>query len=435
MAFLGIVALGSLLLSAIQTLPGLELAGQSIRGAADYNATTDGVLEGRTLATLVMPDSLGAMSGEYRGPGDVTQYYFYAGILLLPLAANGLRNAPARLVALCLGLPALLYAAGPALGFFRMVSWLPGFRQVRAPVHAWFLVAFALAVLAAAGVEWLGARWKWAGMLCVAVLGVDLCINNFWSNPLAYAHESFEWLYGGRMEQTRGNVVPNLPPMTRFEAPDQLAALGPMNHPLDLRFEATYGYNPLQLRQYSEFREAMARNPRLRDSLSVSRGIDTKAGALVSYAGVLPRAYFPQEVLSVQTEGSALRALDTLDPPRQAVVVGAPPAVVPDGLASASLEARSEREYRVKYKSATANLLRLATPFYPGWKATVEGADCQVIRVDHAMMGVVVPAGEKELKLLFSSTYFGVGAALSGCGIVLLAALGAAGWRKGSEEK
>ena len=204
LGFLAVVAVGSLLLSAVQTLPGLELTRESIRSSADYSTSTDGSLDPRALLTLILPDSLGATSGgEYRGPGDITQYYFYAGILLLPLAVLGLRNSRVRPVALWLGIPALLYMAGPALGFFRLVSWLPGFRQVRAPVHAWFLAAMALAILAAAGVDWLESRWRWAGAIAVAALGIDLCVNNMWSNPLAYAHESFETLYGNRLELTR----------------------------------------------------------------------------------------------------------------------------------------------------------------------------------------------------------------------------------------
>ena len=81
--------MGAFLLSAVQTLPGLELTARSIRAGANYSSSTEGSLEARALPTLILPDELGAVSGRYRGPGDVTQYYFYAGILLVPLALLG----------------------------------------------------------------------------------------------------------------------------------------------------------------------------------------------------------------------------------------------------------------------------------------------------------------------------------------------------------
>jgi hypothetical protein len=421
--FLAIVAAGAVLLSAIQTLPGLELTAQSNRATTDTSSSTEGAMDVRALSTLVLPDSLGATSGAYNGPGDVTQYYFYAGVLLLPLAALGLRNASIRSYALWLLIPGILYMAGPSLGFFRLVAWLPGFRQVRAPVHAWFVVAMALAILGAAGVEWLASRWRWAGPAIVAILAFDLCVNNVWNNPLAYAHASFDSLYGNRLDMARQKLVPAVPRSTRFEAPDALTAFGPMNHPLDLRLETTYGYNPLQLARYGEFRQAMSRNSKLRDSLAVSRILNPTNGTLVDNPSQLPWAYFPKEILAVSSDNEALRALEDLDPPRQAILSQPVPSVQQDPAASATMEPEGEQAYRVRYKSATAGVLRLSLPYFPGWEATVDGAACPVLRADYAMTAVLVPAGDKELKLRFHSTRFATGAALSGCGILLLAAL------------
>lgn len=430
-AFLGIVATGSFLLSAIQVLPGLELTAESIRSSLDTSARAEGVLEPRALLTLLFPDALGSTSGTYNGPGDVTQNYFYAGFLLLPLAALGARNAKARFYALWLAVPALLYMAGPALGFFRLISWLPGFRQVRAPVHAWFLAAIALAILVAAGVDWASSRWRWAGSIAVAILAFDLCVNNVWTNPLAYAHESFEKLYGSRLDLARRVIVPVVPPGTRFEAPDQLGALGPMNHPLDLRMETTYGYNPLQLVHYSEFRDAFARNPKLRDSLSVSRVLDAKIGAVAENPTRLPWAYFPKDLILASNGLETRRALDTLDPPRQTVLLTkSPPVPHQDPAATATLEASTEQSYRIRYKAASAGVVRLSLPYFPGWVATVDGATCPIFRADHALTAVVVPPGEKLLTLQFHSTRFRAGTALSGLGLLLLAGLGVMGWRR-----
>ena len=429
LGFLAITAVGAVLLSAVQTLPGFELTARSIRAGANYSSSTEGSLNAGALTTLILPDELGAVSGPYRGPGDVTQYYFYAGILLVPLALLGLRNASIRVHGLSLIIPALLYMAGPSLGVFRLIAWLPGFRSIRAPVHAWFLAAMALALLAAAGAEWLSARWRWAGAVLFVVFAFDLCNTNLWSNPLAYAHTSFESLYGAGLDQAR-KVQALVTPLTRFDAPDKVIALGPLNHPLDLRLEATYGYNPLMLSSYAEFRDAAARNPKLRDSLSVSRILDMSTGDLKENRSLLPRAYFPKELASVPGKAAARLALEILDPPRQAVLTGPLPALTQDPRATATVQAKGEQTYEVSYKSATPGVIRLGIPYFPGWRATVDDVACRLLQADYAMTAVVVPAGEKQLKLSFHSTYLGLGAGLSGLGIAALAGLATMAWKQ-----
>jgi hypothetical protein len=69
----------ALLISSVMVLPGLELTKYSIRAGADFSRSGQGALEWRTLATLVSPNALGAVSGQYTGPSDITQYYFYGG--------------------------------------------------------------------------------------------------------------------------------------------------------------------------------------------------------------------------------------------------------------------------------------------------------------------------------------------------------------------
>src|SRR5205823_5280241 len=101
---LGLLAIGvgGAALSAIMILPALELVGQSVRTLVSARDSDLGYFHLRSLLTLVWPDSYGLLSGRYSGPGDVTQHYFYAGVLLVPLVLLGLRHATARRVALLL---------------------------------------------------------------------------------------------------------------------------------------------------------------------------------------------------------------------------------------------------------------------------------------------------------------------------------------------
>ena len=69
-------------------------------------------------------------------------------------------------------------------------------------------------------------------------------------------------------------------------------------------------------------------------------------------------------------------------------------------------------------------------PYFPGWRATAGAKSLPLLRVDHALMGVVIPKGESEVVLQFRSNYFVAGAALSLLGLfVVSAGFGAFVWR------
>jgi hypothetical protein len=427
-AIVGGMLAGALACAAIQILPGLELVGHSIRAASNYATSTDGTLHASALMTLVAPDWLGAISGNYKGPSDITQYYFYSGLLLLPLAALGAVKTRARLPGLLLIVPPAWYMLGPAGGFYRLVALAPGLIKFRAPIQGWFLAAFGLALLAAAGGNWLFARWRipYLGIIVAAVFFADVWYRNSIDNPLAYARASFEELYGAHEEMGRQQVAASQPPLTRFEGPRYLAALGPQDHPLDLKLEATYGYFALEPAVYQEYTDAMQRNSKLRDGLNVSRYLNMTTGHLDPNPSVLPRAYFPKAVADVGSPAESRQALETLDPSAQSVVLLPHSPVRQDAAATASIASYDEQSYRVRYHAASPSLLKLSVAWYPGWRATLNGGELPVLRVDHALMGAVVPAGDGEVEFRFHSNYFGAGLAIT---LVAALGLGLLAWR------
>ena len=125
------------LLSAVMILPGLELARQSLRARLRAGDLNLGYFQPDSLLTLVQPNYFGVLLGSsYTGPGDVTQHYFYAGILLVPLAALGAwRSPPARRMAVFIGLPFIWYALGPAGGLYTLAQPPARLRKCRA-AHA-----------------------------------------------------------------------------------------------------------------------------------------------------------------------------------------------------------------------------------------------------------------------------------------------------------
>ncbi len=164
-AALGVAAAAAAALPAVMVLPGFELTSESICASArTIPRGPSAALVPGALATLVSPNHYSALGpNPYTGPEDITQFYLYMGLLLLPLAAMGLAAARERCYALALVIPGAWYAFGPPAGLYSAIAVLPGFRNVRAPIQMWFVVALGLALLACAGVGWLRARFQRRG--------------------------------------------------------------------------------------------------------------------------------------------------------------------------------------------------------------------------------------------------------------------------------
>jgi hypothetical protein len=407
----------------VQLLPALQLAGYS-GSAAGSSTAIAGVLNPRSLMTLVAPDWLGAISGDFKGPPDITQFYFYAGLLVLPLAVIGVVKSTMRMPGLLLIVPPVWYMLGPAGGLYYLGALTPGLHQLRAPVEGWFVVALGLAMLAAAGGGWIFARWRFRYLpfLVAGLLFVDVWYWNSLKNPLAYARASFDELYGSSEDTGRTHVAMNQPPLTRFEAPGNRASMGPLLHPLDLKLETTYGSFLLQPGPYKDYLDAMEHNVKLRDGLNVSRFLDVATGRIEENASALPRVYFPKAVADVSSVAESRQALETLDPAAKAIVLGPHAPIRQDPEAAALVVSSGEQWYHIHYHAVSPSLLAVSVAWYPGWRAEMESKPLPVVRVDHALMGVIVPAGDSEIALNFHSDGFGSGLAISlVCGLVLLA--------------
>jgi hypothetical protein len=404
-------------LSAVMVLPGLELTAQSARATADFSKDAGGAsLVPGAFATLVSPDHYGALDPErYTGPADITQFYLYMGILLLPLALLALALSPQRWYGLALALPAVWYALGPAAGLYRLIAILPGFRSVRAPVHIWFVASLGLALLAAAGVGVLRSRFRspWIPLVLIAVTGLDLFYWNMHRNGLAYARESFQDRYGSLQERFQTAAAPlTANPEHRIWAANASPSFGPLNGSLDNRMEVTFGYNPLESARYIQYLEAAAANPKLLNGLAVTATLSSSTGMFSTNPASLPRIYAPATVTAVSGRAQAAARLGTLDPASEALVEGI--ASIPgNGGARVRITAYEGDLYRARYQADRATLLRIAVPYFPGWRAEVDGRAVPAIPVDVALLGAVVPPGDHELVVRYRSPWFAPGATIS----------------------
>jgi hypothetical protein len=196
-----------------------------------------------------------------------------------------------------------------------------------------------------------------------------------------------------------------------FDPPNP--GVGPLNGSLDNRIEVTYGYNPLALARYSEYLKAAQGNPRLLDSLAVTARLNSTTGQFEPNSGALPRVYAPERVTPARGREDAAARLPSLDAAREAVVEGLPAAMPSNGGVTVRIVNYEGGLYRVRYQADRPTLLRVAVPYFPGWKAEVDGQSAKVLPADLALIGVPVPAGSHELTLRYRSTWFFAGAAIS----------------------
>ncbi len=139
-----------------------------------------------------------------------------------------------------------------------------------------------------------------------------------------------------------------------------------------------------------------------------------------------PHAFFPDSVESVRDTASALRATLALRDPGTAAVVeneaGPPP---PAGRGSATVTSYQPDALTLRVDASRGGLLFVSEVYHPNWHAYVDGREVPVLRTDVAFRGVDVPAGQHEVRFVYRSPAFRVGAWLSGLTLVLvLVALG-----------
>ncbi len=226
------------------------------------------------------------------------------------------------------------------------------------------------------------------------------------------------------------------------------------------------GYNPIHLRNYVEYFEAMQGREQnyhfvdvfypaldqsqLFEMLNVRYvTIPTTLGfnPPIAFYGVevfrderaivyenpraFPRAWIVHEVRRAEG-GEELRLLNDYEVDGRAVafVDGALPGVTApaDGVAddAVTITRYEPEEIRLTARADGAGLLVLSEVYTTGWTATVDGVELDVLETNHALRGVPVPAGEHEVVLRYEPMSLTVG--LWSTGLAGAAMLGIWGW-------
>jgi len=404
-------------LSAVTILPWLEMVKYAARPLTSPAASLHAI----DLAAVMSADYFGLVSGNYKGPEEIRQFYLYGGLLLLPLAIAGLLRKLQMASILALIVPGLWYAFGPSAGFARLLKILPGFRDAHAPVEIWFVPALGFALAAGSGAVWAAEKMgqKRLPFILMVIIAADLWHFNMYKSPLIYASSiTFEELYGKRQQAFEDRIHEvKQHPFYRLWMSNPSIVIGALDGSLVARTEVSWGAGLLELNRYAEYTHAIASNPRLLHGLSANYLVDAR-GRLEVNPSALPRVSAPTRVTA-----GRYAALASLDPAEGSVMEGQPRNLVQQQPSELTVTGYGEGFYQVRYSAAADTLVRIAIPFAPGWRATVDGMPVAILPVDYALSGVMVPAGQHQLTLWFRPNNFLAGAALSVAaiiGIVLL---------------
>jgi hypothetical protein len=184
--------------------------------------------------------------------------------------------------------------------------------------------------------------------------------------------------------------------------------------PFAWRVETTFGENALLLRRYYDYELAIIDNHRLLNALGVVRYFGDPDWTVYENSSYLPRFYFPPRILTARDTVDVLQQLNQLDPAQAAIAEpnarGLP---AENGAGTVQVISAAEDKYELQTACPGDCILRIAIPYFPGWRAEVDGRAASVFALDRALMGVRLPTGSHSLRFSFRQEYFALGAALS----------------------
>lgn len=208
-ALLAALALGAVMvlpLAAAQILPAAELVRHSDRsGGTEYGFSTSFSLPLRQLPMLFSPRLFGTPTqGIYWGEWLYWEMVGYAGVASLPLAVAGILCSQRRdrLFWLAVGLAGIGLAVGGAMPLYPIAYWIvPGLSYFRVPARFLIWYSFAVAVLAAAGLDWLRHNRlpviRWRGLVVAMMLVTAGAVA--WAAGGSGVVSAARWLAAGAM--------------------------------------------------------------------------------------------------------------------------------------------------------------------------------------------------------------------------------------------
>jgi hypothetical protein len=152
-----------------------------------------------------------------------------------------------------------------------------------------------------------------------------------------------------------------------------------------------------------------------------------KTGIRIWYdPDAFPRAWTVHEIVVAPNEGSGIDLVNkgTFDLRTTALTVGSRPVLDTCGNTDRVTNINDQTDaLQVKVTMACKGLLVVSDNFFPGWRAAVDAKTVDILKINTAIRGVVVPAGTHTVTMNYRpfSVYFGFLCTLAGlAGAILL---------------
>ncbi|MBI3861620.1 MAG: YfhO family protein [Planctomycetia bacterium] len=439
---------GSYVLAAMQLLPTWELKNLSQRAGTDEgHDPAYGAVPPRYLTQVVAPwawypdrETFAALHDpphdpQQRPPNRVDAHLYF-GMLPLPFMAVGLwgawRDGNRRLFAwLAIGIAAILYMPGWLLPVTRH---LPGFSFFEGPGRYGIVATLAAALLAGAGFQAVGQRFKpLVRPLYAAAIFIVTAIDLMWVAEMVHDAEPVEnppvKLLAQSPMYARNAANPTEPVRMFSEAYSVPSLVGAGTLPVYLGLGPAQYFDPrLTLQKPYPFRDRLPTKGQLDwlQRMGVTHILSlTELDGQVWPVSLLwigpdeclngPLAVGSQQILLVyELEGSRGRAawLENETGPRPRIVKYQPQRV--------EIDAVSER----------GGTLVLTDLDYPGWQVEVDGRPTAGVVVDGMLRGVAVPAGQHTVTWIYRPASFFWGAGISVAALVVLITLAIPAFRR-----
>jgi hypothetical protein len=84
---------------------------------------------------------------------------------------------------------------------------------------------------------------------------------------------------------------------------------------------------------------------------------------------------------------------------------------------------RDTNSFQLKVNAPTPGVLVASQIYYPGWKASIDGASVPVVPANYALTAISLPSGEHDVRFFYDPASIRIGATVSGISLTIMAAL------------
>ncbi|MCG2588018.1 YfhO family protein [Rhodohalobacter sulfatireducens] len=153
-------------------------------------------------------------------------------------------------------------------------------------------------------------------------------------------------------------------------------------------------------------------------------------GVVIENLNVLPKAFFVDSVEVLDDQPAVLnRVSGQFDPSETAFITREPELnIQSDTTATVAVEEYSPNQITLNISRTTPGFLVLSEIWYPpGWSATLDGEQIDIIRTNYVLRGFEIPAGEHTLEMSLEPVWYKSGYWVTRFGSLLLFGVGAIG--------